>query len=147
MAEDAELTATAATSQGPACPWCSAPLPGAEAAACPSCGARLIEDEAGVEIPGVTAVDPGLVAAASAPRKVRRTFGALLVGDDDEIPPPSEAEMPALAPPDVEVRREMLRLELEARLAELRAEVQAMEAEDRADGGPTPPEPGGPAEG
>ena len=133
MAEDAELTATAATSPTPACPWCSAPLPGVEAATCPSCGARLVEEEGGVEIPGVTAVDPGLLAAATAPRKVRRTFGSLLVGDDDEIPPPSEAEMPALAPPDLEVRREMLRLELEARLTELRAEALALEADDRAE--------------
>jgi len=130
----------------PACPWCSAPLPSADATACPRCEARLVEDE-GIDIPGVTAVDPGLLAAAAAPRKVKRTFGSLLVGDDNEIPPPSEAEMPALAPPDLEVRREMLRLELEARLTGLRAEVQAMEAEDRVDDGPTPPEPGGAAEG
>ena len=75
-----------------------------------------------VEIPGVTAVDPALLAAAAAPRKVKRTFGSLLVGDDNEIPPPSEAEMPALAPPDAEVRREILRLEMDARLVALKAE-------------------------
>lgn len=150
MAEDAELTTTAGPG-GPtpapatpvlACPWCSAPLPGVEATACASCGARLVEEDVSAEIPGVTAVDRGLLAAAAAPRRAKRTFGSLLVGgDDDEIPPPSEAEMPALAPPDLDVRREMLRLELEARLTGLRAEVQAMEAEERVDAGLPPLEP------
>ena len=82
-----------------------------------------------VEIPGVTAVDPALLAAAAAPRKVKRTFGSLLVGDDNEIPPPSEAEMPALAPPDAEVRREILRLEMDARLVALKAEVASWDAD------------------
>jgi hypothetical protein len=82
-----------------------------------------------VEIPGVTAVDPALLAAAAAPRKVKRTFGSLLVGDDNEIPPPSEAEMPALAPPDAEVRREILRLEMDARLVALKAEVASRDAD------------------
>ncbi len=120
-----------ATPASTVCPWCSAPLPAPDAATCPSCGAHLV-DEHGVEIPGVTAVAPAMLASAAAPHKVKRTFGSLFVGDDDEIPPPSEAELPALAPPDVEVRREMLRLELDARLASLRAEVKAIEAEDGA---------------
>jgi hypothetical protein len=96
---------------------------------CPACQAHLIEEQ-GVEIPGVTTVYPGLLASAAAPRKVKRTFGSLLVGEDNEIPPPTEAELPALAPPDADVRREMLRLELDARLASLQAEVKAIEAED-----------------
>jgi len=83
----------------------------------------------------VTAVDPMLLAAATAPRKVKRTFASLLVGNDgDDIPPPSEAEMPALAQPAADVRREMLRIELEARLASLRAEVAVREAEAVPDG-------------
>lgn len=133
------------------CPWCSAALPVADVAVCPSCEAHLVED-ADVALPGVTAVDPALLAAAAAPHKVTRTFGALLVrSDDDEIPPPTEAEMPALARPDLEVRREMLRLELEARLTALRAEAAAMEAEEgRAHEPPaenvTSSEPGPPAE-
>jgi hypothetical protein len=85
-----------------------------------------------VEIPGVTAVDSSHRASATSPRRVQRTFGSLFVGNDDEIPPPSEAELPALAPPDPDVRREMLRLELDARLAALQAEVTAMEAEAKA---------------
>jgi hypothetical protein len=145
-----EPLAAPAAPAAPACPWCSEPLPSIDAASCPSCGARLVGDE-GVDIPGVTTVDPGLRAAAAAPRKVKRTFGSLLVGDDNDVPPPSEAEMPALAPPDLEVRREMLRLELEARLRGLRAEVQAIESEERADakhpagaeGRPHPEDPAG----
>jgi len=128
----------------PICPWCSATLPAADAAVCPSCDARLV-DTADVEIPGLTAVDPALLAAAAAPRKIKRTFGSLLVGNDDEIPPPSEAEMPALARPDADVRREILRLEMEARLVSLRAEVAARNAESGAalaNGSPlAPPEP------
>ncbi len=133
MAEDGGLTsAPGATPSGPTCPWCSAPLPAADAAVCPGCGAHLVEEQGG-DIPGVTSVDPYLLAIAANPRKPKRTFGSLLVGEDKEIPPPSAAEMPALARPDAEVRREMLRLELEARLAALRAEAQAIEAEERGD--------------
>ena len=95
------------------CPWCSALL-AAPAAACPSCGAHLVEDPA-LDIPGVTAVDPAILALASRPRKPKRTFGSLLIGDEAaEIPPPSQAELPALAPPDAAVRREIRRMELEA---------------------------------
>lgn len=127
-----------AASPDPACPWCSARLPSPDTRVCPSCGARLIED-ADVEVPGVTEVDPALRAAAAAPRRVKRTFGSLLVGDDDnEIPPPTEAEMPALARPDADVRREMLLLELEARRAALESEARAIEADEREAAHPAP---------
>ncbi len=152
MADDAGLPLNAEAAAPPAderdmisiCPWCSAALPAAEAAVCPSCDARLVGG-ADVEIPGVTAVDPVLLAAAAAPRKVKRTFGSLLVGEDNEIPPPSEAEMPALARPDADVRLEILRLEMEARLASLRAEVASRNAEGAAamaSGSPPAPPPG-----
>jgi hypothetical protein len=133
---------SAPAAAGPACPWCSAPLPDPAATVCPSCDARLVE-EGDVEIPGVTSVAMDLRASAAAPRRVRSTFGALFVGDDDEIPLPSEAEMPALAPPDDEVRREMLRLELEARLRDLRAEVRSLDSEEAmtGPGSPGPPTP------
>jgi hypothetical protein len=137
-------TGAAGPAPGPVCPWCSAALPAVAAAVCPSCEARLV-DTSDVDIPGVTAVDPVLLAAAAAPRKVKRTFGSLLVGNDDEIPPPSEAEMPALARPDADVRREILRLEMEARLASLKAEVASRNAEGAAavanGAPPEPPEP------
>ena len=129
MADDAgPVTPAYEWERAPNCPWCSAALPAPDVADCPSCQARLVEP-LDVEIPGVTAVDPALLAAAAAPRKVKRTFGSLLVGDDNEIPPPSEAEMPALAPPDAEVRREILRLEMDARLVALKAEVASWDAD------------------
>ena len=132
MADDAGLTAS--------CPWCSEPLPAPDATECPSCGAHLLGGE-DVEVPGVTAIDPALARIAAAPMKVKRTFGSLLVGDENEIPPPTEAEMPALARPDAEVRREMLRIEMEARLAELQADARMLEAEGRPV--PVDAEPGG----
>jgi hypothetical protein len=144
MADDAAIVTPAEERDVvPICPWCSATLPAADATACPSCEARLV-DTSDVDIPGVTAVDPVLLAVAAAPRKVKRTFGSLLVGNDDEIPHPSEAEMPALARPDADVRREILRLEMEARLAFLRAEVAARNAEGAAaiaNGAPPHPAP------
>jgi hypothetical protein len=153
MADDAEPAMTPEAPGTPAtCPWCSAALSVPDMPVCPGCGAHLIEEQE-VEIPGVTSVSPGLLASAGTPRRVRRTFGSLLVGDDDEIPPPSEAEMPALAPPDLDVRREMLRLELEARLAALHGEVNALRADEilppgspigAGETGPGPAEPPGP---
>jgi len=141
MADDAgPVTPAYEWERVPICPWCSAALPAPDATDCPSCEARLVEP-LDVEIPGVTAVDPHLLAAAAAPRKVKRTFGSLLVGDDNEIPPPSEAEMPALARPDADVRREILRLEMEARLVALRAEVAARSAEAAPDTTEAPAEP------
>jgi hypothetical protein len=113
---------------GARCPWCSAPVAGPDAVTCSSCGATLHGD-AEIEVPGVTAIDGQHASRASAPRKVRRTFGSLFVGGDDVIPPPSEAELPALAMPDADVRREMLRLRLDAELADLTARVEALAAE------------------
>ncbi len=89
-----------------------------------------------VEIPGVTTFDatrrplPG--------RKARMPFGSLLPGDDDDLAPPSEADLKALERPGVDVRREMLRLELDARLAALQAEVAAIETETEQLSGPEP---------
>lgn len=133
MADDAGFTTPhEGRDPVPMCPWCSATLPAADAAVCPSCNAHLV-DASDDEIPGLTAVNPALLAAAAAPRKIKRTFGSLLVGNDDEIPPPSEAEMPALARPDADVLREIIRLEMEARLASLKAEVAARDAEAAAE--------------
>jgi hypothetical protein len=126
-----------ATANAPVCPWCSASLPAADAAVCPSCEARLVGSD-GVDILGVTTVDPFVTASSSAPRKVRVLPS--LFGNDESNPPPPESELPALARPDVEVRREILRLELDARLAALQAEVQLIESEG---GLPVAPSPSG----
>jgi hypothetical protein len=122
---------------GARCPWCSAPVAAADAATCTACGATLHGDTE-IEVPGVTAIDGQHASHASAPRKVRRTFGALFAGGEDATPPPSEAELPALAMPDPDVRREMLRIRLDAELADLTARVEAMAAER---GVPMPIEP------
>jgi hypothetical protein len=122
------------------CPWCSTPVESLEDATCVACGAALHGDST-VEIPGVTAIDSAHASRATAPRKPRRTFGSLFVGGDDGIPPPSQAELPALAMPDPEVRREMLRLQLDAELADLTARAAALAAER---GIPIPATPGAP---
>jgi hypothetical protein len=116
----AELTAEAAPEQpaGPACPWCSAPTP-PDAATCPSCHAALRSqvDEVTPVIPGVTAIDPELLAYKPAPRRPQRivdTLIKLLDEDQDEIlaglypeqpedgrssPAAGAAPAPATAPP------------------------------------------------
>jgi len=113
---------------GARCPWCSAPIASPDDITCGACGAT-VKGDATLELPGVTAIDGQHASRAAAPRKVRRTFGALFVGGDDEILPPSEAELPALAPPDAEVRREMLRLQMDAELVKLTARAAALAAE------------------
>jgi hypothetical protein len=125
-------------SAGARCPWCSAPIASPNDVTCSTCGATLEADPA-IVIPGVTTIDGQHASQAAAPRKVRRTFGALFVGDDDEIQPPSEAELPALAMPDADVRREMLRLRLDAELADLTARAAALASER---GIPMPASPG-----
>lgn len=113
---------------GARCPWCSAPVTSPDAVTCSVCSATL-EGDAALEIPGVTEIDGFHASRAVAPRKVRRSFGSLFVGGDDPIPPPSQAELPALAMPDSEVRREMLRIRMDAELADLTARVAALAAE------------------
>ena len=112
---------------GTRCPWCSALVASPEDVTCRSCGATLHGDAA-IEIPGVTAIDVLHVLRTAPPRKVRGTLGSLLVGGDDEISQPSEAELTALAMPDPEVRREMLRLRLDAELVDLTARAEALAA-------------------
>jgi hypothetical protein len=76
---------------GKPCPWCSAPVPdGSEH--CPSCQAALVDHTGGTQIPGVTQVDPQVIAEEAMARKlmqrartpkpgvVGRTFGGVLGG-------------------------------------------------------------------
>ena len=113
------------------CPWCSTPL-GPDAVTCPSCGAALTGDEE-PQVPGVTAVDQKLAATRQRPTKSPSRLMAWIAGDSpDDIP--SEAESHAIAPPDLEVRREILRLELEAEVAKLQAETDAILSEAVAEG-------------
>jgi len=116
------------------CPWCSAPYEG-EPANCPSCGATLTGDAAtDPSLPGLTAIDAAAIVRAKQPvTKSRNRLLSWISGEyPDEVPSPAEAG--ALALPDVEVRREMLRLELEAEVANLQAEADAIMAEAALEG-------------
>ncbi len=134
-----------ATSDPPVCPWCSAELRTADDARCPSCGAVLRDEKADAEVPGVTRVDHEAILRSRAPAQKSRGLIGWLSGEYQVAAAPEPPE--SLAPPDAEVRREMLRMELaalsaraEAELAEARlAEAQLIEPEvggDRGDDGP-----------
>ncbi len=111
------------------CPWCSAELPDPGAATCPSCDASLTSDGE-PQVPGVTAVDIEKIALRrSEPQKKSRLMSWISGDVDDRAPEPSAAPG-SLAPPPLEVRREMLRLEMDARIADLTAEAGAMAAEE-----------------
>lgn len=98
----------------PRCGWCSALLEDPAAPICTTCGAQLVTPEP-VDVPGLTAVDPALLALANRPKPEKRGLASWLAGDTiDEYPLPTESELAALAPPDAAVRREMRRLELAA---------------------------------
>jgi hypothetical protein len=116
------------------CPWCSAAYEG-DPANCPSCGATLTGDAAtDPSLPGLTAIDAAAIVRAKQPvTKSRNRLLSWISGEyPDEVPSPAEAG--ALALPDVEVRREMLRLELEAEVANLQAEADAIMAEAALEG-------------
>jgi len=122
MPEELSPVDGAATESAPACPWCSAPLPSAAEERCPSCSASLHES-ATAELPGLTRVDHEALLRRKSPVQPARGLIGWLSGEYR----PSEPPVPpgTFAPPDDEVRREILRLELAA----LEAEVHAREAE------------------
>lgn len=116
------------------CPWCSATYTG-EPETCPSCGAVLAVDPAtDPSLPGLTAIDPAAIVRAKIPAaRPRNRLLSWISGDyPDQAAAPADAA--ALAPPDVAVRREILRLELEAEVANLQAEADAMIAEATVEG-------------
>jgi hypothetical protein len=127
---------SAAQTAGPAhCPWCSAELPSEATEHCPSCGATLV-GEAEAALPGVTAIDPeAIVRNARMPTAPRRS--RLLSWFGGEVTEPDESPAPpgSLAPPPPEVRREILRLELEAEVANLQAEADSITAEAAVEAG------------
>jgi hypothetical protein len=112
----------------PHCMWCSAVLPSDSELTCPTCGATLI-GEGDNQVPGVTAIDAAAIlrGVRSPKPKQRSRLMSWISGeynDDADTAPPGSLE-----PPPPEVRREMLRLELQAEVANLQAEVGAMAAE------------------
>jgi hypothetical protein len=116
------------------CPWCSATYTGAPEA-CPSCGAALAEGPStGEPVPGLTTIDAAAIVRSKDPvKKGRRGLLGWISGEyPDEVPTKADAE--AIAPPDLAVRREILRLELEAEVANLQAEADAMKADVAVEG-------------
>src|SRR3954469_20082179 len=103
------------------CPWCSAAVT-PETAVCPSCLAILRSDEEH-DLPGVTSVDAASLLTRRAPQ--RSKLLAWLGGDEVE-PPATIAEVDAIARPDEDVKREILRLELEERIPNLQAEADSI---------------------
>jgi len=119
---------------GPAalCPWCSAPLPDAAVERCPNCGAALAATGAEGEIKGVTTLDTEAILRARS--DVARPRSRILSFITGEIVPETggPASPESLAPPPDDVRREMLRLQLEAERADLAAETVAMKSDELA---------------
>jgi hypothetical protein len=116
------------------CPWCSATYRG-DPETCPSCGAVLAADPAAdPSLPGLTAIDTAALVRSKTPTtRSRNRILSWISGDyPDEAGVPAEAG--ALAPPDLAVRREILRLELEAEVANLQAEADALIAEATVEG-------------
>jgi hypothetical protein len=116
----------------PRCMWCSAVLPSDHETVCPSCGATLV-DQGDAAVPGLTAIDAdAILRNARGAARARPRGGRLLSwisGEYAEDDAAAGATPGSLAPPPVEVRREMLRLELEAQVANAQAEVEAMAAD------------------
>ena len=113
------------------CPWCSATLTEG-ATECPSCGANLVPD-GDPDVPGVTAVDAASIIRSRTASQPRSRLLSWISGEySSDLP--SKAESQAIAPPDLAVRREILRLELEAEVANLQAEADALLSEAAAEG-------------
>jgi hypothetical protein len=123
---------TGASTPLPRCMWCSAELPSDHETTCPTCGATLI-GEADSPVPGVTAIDAeAIIRAGRDAKPVRRS--RLMSWISGEYPEEDRPAPPgSLDPPSADVRREMLRLELEAQVANLQAEAGAMAAEQAVD--------------
>lgn len=116
------------------CPWCSATYTGTPAN-CPSCEATLTSDgPVDAALPGLTAIDPTAIVRGKEPAS--RPRNRILSWISGEYPEDTgkPGESGALAPPDAEVKREILRLELEAEVAALQAEADALMAEAAAEG-------------
>jgi hypothetical protein len=100
------------------CPWCSELLPADATAQCPHCHASLLA-EGETRLPGLTEVEaPSAVKARRIESSGRRSRLLSWISgeiDDEDLAPVSlRPSDDAFAPPPRDVRREMLRLQLEA---------------------------------
>jgi hypothetical protein len=114
------------------CTWCSAVLPDPAAATCPSCGATLIGDGETAGVPGLTSIDAdAILRNARGTGRTKPRSGLLgWISGEYPVDESAVATPESLAPPTADVRREMLRLELEAQVANAQAEVEAMAADE-----------------
>jgi hypothetical protein len=132
MADELTTGAPSATFH---CPWCSGSLPSTDLETCPSCKATLTSTSSGeATLPGVTAIDhEALLRANREPRQQRSRILSWLSGEYvDEGDLPSQPE--AIHPPDLAVRREILRLEIEAEIADKQAEADSIMADAAVEG-------------
>jgi hypothetical protein len=118
----------------PICPWCSTALL-ADAATCPSCGAILTSDQE-QDLPGVTAVDAKIARGQTRSASRSRLLSWISGEYPDDAPTEAEAkaDAQALAPPDPEVQREILRLQLDAEVSRLQAEADAIRSDALVEG-------------
>jgi hypothetical protein len=117
------------------CPWCSAQLPNPSIEHCPSCGAALAAlPDAPSDIKGVTTLDTEAILRARSesgrPQRSNRLMSFITGEMPVDMSTPATPE--AFAKPPDEVRREMLRLQLEAERADLTAETLALKADELA---------------
>ena len=111
------------------CPWCSHALPSPTPEHCPSCGAQLVA-ALSEDVPGVTQVDLAAVRADPIVAPPKRSLLGFISGEYQVDEP--TAPQGSLSPPPDEVRREMLRMEIEAaevEAAAIRAELEIEAAE------------------
>ena len=81
-------------------------------------------------VPGLTAIDAeAILRSARAKPKPRGGLLGWISGESNDESAETTAAPGSLAPPSADVRREMLRLELEAQVANAQAEVESMAAD------------------
>ncbi len=117
------------------CPWCSAHLPDPAIERCPSCDAALTAvPDAPTEIKGVTTLDTEAIlrARSEVARPQRNNRLLSFITGEMSVDTSTPAGPEVFAPPPNEVRREMLRLQLEAERADLAAETVALKADELA---------------
>jgi hypothetical protein len=140
------------------CQWCNGALATADLEVCPHCGSRLRPTDDDLVVPGVTTLSAEAARALELVeiqrnREAAKTGQAMyttpsLAAAAAVVPAPDEATVEAAnRPPDDEVRRIMLQMELEARQARAaaaaRSEIEAMivaDADAEADASEAQPE-------
>ena len=127
------------------CQWCNGPLASDDLEVCPHCGSRLRPTDEDLVVPGVTTLSAEAARALELVeiqrnREAAKSGQAMyttpsLATAESIVPAPDEATVEAAnRPPDDEVRRVMLEMELEARraraMASARSDVEEMIVDD-----------------